>query len=109
MKLKDARKGLGLGRLRASKMCGMRPPELLRIETGKRVPGLKVAMRIARGLSLDVREIDEFGPAMAEAGDMRAAGLYEDEEFKAAVEAEVERRVALFGGTAQEKADSEEK
>ncbi|MDP9481066.1 MAG: helix-turn-helix domain-containing protein [Actinomycetota bacterium] len=77
MRLKDARKGLGLGRLRASKMCGMRPPDLFRIETGKRTPGIKVAMRTAQGLGLDPREIDEFGPAVAEA---EAAGLVVDEE-----------------------------
>ncbi len=77
MKLKDARKGQGLGRLRVSKMCGMRPSDLLRIETGKRTPRIGTAMKICRALSLNPREIDEFGPAVADA---EAAGLVVDEE-----------------------------
>lgn len=76
MRLKDARKDLGLGRLRASKMCGMRPPDLLRIETGKRTPRIETAMRICRALGLDPHEIDEFAPTVAEA---EAAGLVVDE------------------------------
>ena len=77
MKLKEARVGAGIGREKAARMAGMDRAGLYKIETGKRVPGIEVATRIARALAVSLSEIDEFAPALARA---EAAGLVVNEE-----------------------------
>jgi transcriptional regulator with XRE-family HTH domain len=72
MKLMEARLELGLGRIRAAKLCGMDKAELYKIETGRRVPRAGVALRIARALGLDPHAVEEFEPAL---GDVEALGL----------------------------------
>ncbi len=77
MKLKEARVKAGFGTTRAARLAGVDRPGLYRIEAGLRVPGIETATKIARVLNLDVREIEEFGPAVAKA---EAAGLVVDEK-----------------------------
>ncbi len=77
MKLKEARVGAGIGREKAARLAGMDRASLYKIETGKRVPGIEVATRIARVLAVKLSEIDEFAPALAKA---EAAGLVMNEK-----------------------------
>ena len=77
MKLKEARIGVGIGREKAARLAGMDRAGLYKIETGKRVPGIEVATRIARVLAVNLSEIDEFAPALAK---VEAAGLVVNEE-----------------------------
>ncbi len=72
VKLKEVRVGAGIGREKAARLAGMDRAGLYKIETGKRVPGIEVATRIARSLAVNLSEIDEFAPALAKA---QAAGL----------------------------------
>ncbi len=72
MRLEEARRAKGLGRLRAARMAGMDRPGLFRIEKGHRTPGLEVALRISAALDLDPRDVDEFAPALERVG---ATGL----------------------------------
>ena len=94
MKLKEARLGKGLGRGKLAERAGVTPPDLLRYEHAQKPPKLERALRIARALGVDPASIDEFRPALENAGLGDGVRLYSDEEFKAAVEREVERRMA---------------
>ncbi|MDP9476637.1 MAG: helix-turn-helix transcriptional regulator [Actinomycetota bacterium] len=77
MKLKEARVKAGFGTTKLAHLAGVDRPGLYRIEAGLRVPGIETATKIARVLGLDVRVVDEFGPAVAKA---EAAGLVVDEK-----------------------------
>lgn len=70
--MEEARRKMGIGRLRAARMVGIDCPGLLRIEKGRRVPGIEIVMRISRALELDPWCVDEFLPALEKA---KAAGL----------------------------------
>jgi len=72
MRLKQAKREAGIGRVKAGKMTGVDASTIYRIEAGLRTPGIETATRICRGLGLDVRRIDEFRPALEEA---EAAGV----------------------------------
>ncbi len=77
VKLKEARVGVGIGREKAARLAGIDRAGLYKIETGKRVPGIEVATRIARVLAVKLSDIDEFAPALAKA---ESAGLVVNEE-----------------------------
>ena len=72
MRLKEARLDAGVGRVKAAKLTGIDASTIYKIEVGQRTPGIATATRICRGLGLDPRDIDEFLPALKEAG---AAGV----------------------------------
>ena len=73
MKLKEARRRAGLGRVKAAKLSGVDASSIFRYETGRRVPGIENATRIARALGVGTGEVDEFRPALEEA---EAAGIF---------------------------------
>lgn len=70
--LREARRRAGLGRVKCARLAGIDAPSLGRYETGKVVPGLVRALRIAKVLDVEVGEIAEFVPTLREA---EAAGL----------------------------------
>ena len=80
MKLKDARRRAGLGRVKAAKLWGTDASTLYRYEVGQRVPGIENATKIARALSVKPGEIDEFLPALKEAEDVRVVAERLDKE-----------------------------
>ena len=57
----------GLGKLKLSKLAGVDTSLLSRYERGLRKPGIKNAIKLARGLGVELAEIDEFRPALEEA------------------------------------------
>jgi DNA-binding XRE family transcriptional regulator len=77
LKPKEARIRAGFGTMKVARLTGVDRPGLYRIEAGLRVPRIETATSIARVLDLDVRDIDEFGPAVSKA---EAAGLTVSEE-----------------------------
>ncbi len=85
---------------------GLSDLTIRKVRRGERVPFVGTATRMAEGLGVDVAEIDwPRGYATGPGERHKRPGatlhdLYGDEEFKAAVEREVERQIARFSGTA---------
>jgi transcriptional regulator with XRE-family HTH domain len=65
--LKEARIGAGLGREKCSALAGVNRALILRYETGKAVPGIVNAAKIARVIGVELDEVKEFEHAVAEA------------------------------------------
>ncbi len=56
-KLKQIRKGLELTQTDVAKRCGIAEPYYSEIETGKKTPSLKIAIRLAKSLGITVDEL----------------------------------------------------
>ena len=65
--LKNARIGAGLGREKCAALSGVNRALILRYETGRAVPGIVNAAKIARVIGVDLDEVREFEHAMAQA------------------------------------------
>jgi DNA-binding XRE family transcriptional regulator len=65
--LKAARIGAGLGREKCASLAGVNRTLILRYETGRAVPGIVNAAKIARVIGVGLDEIREFEHAMAQA------------------------------------------
>lgn len=77
-----------------------------KVRRGERIPFVGTATRIAEGLGVDISEIDwprsyATGPGeRPKPPSVSFDGLYEDEQFKAAVAREVRRQMKTVSGTA---------
>ncbi len=81
---------------------GLSDLTIRKIRRGERVPFVGTATRMAEGLGVDIAEIDwprGYATSPGQKPKVNLDDLYEDEEFKAAVE----RQIARFSGTAAQR------
>lgn len=57
MKIKEKRKAMGMTQKALAERVGVTPAQMCMIETGKRLPSLTVALRIASALETTVEEL----------------------------------------------------
>jgi transcriptional regulator with XRE-family HTH domain len=71
--LREARRRVGLGRVKCAMLAGIDPPSLARYEAGRVQPGLVRALKIAKVLGVQADRVVEFLPALREAQDVGLA------------------------------------
>lgn len=113
MRLKEAREHAGLTGYRLALLAESTPPQIYRYESGKTAPKAETAARLAAVLGVRLEDVDELAHLVGGADGARFGSggvlryrFYTEEEFRAAVAAEVNRQMAelAFGSAAQREA-----